>query len=773
MSDILRELLAAFEAEARDHIAVIRHALARAGEGRPYDRPDVFRRAHSLKGAARAVDLPAVEEIAHALEGFFARLGEQAGEGLSPAAIEAAGQALDAIEAQSEALSHGLRPDPPAGIASLVAALGAQSDGVAAGMPSATVRADAPAATDAEPKAAAPPGAATPAATNEPERSPAEVLRVPAPLLDALPAALGLLGAELQGLDDGIRRVAGIAAAQRSLRRTAEDLRRAVAPLLDAVREGGGRPVEPRLARLAEARLSDLERTLSETARAAADLARDQRSRVFAVSQAAGRLAAAVERIALVPAETAFGAFGPILRDLARGEGVEVDFAASGLDIAVDRRLLQDLKDPVLHLVRNAVSHGAEPPEARLAAGRPAAVSVRLTVGVEGGRLVVAVEDDGRGPDLGRIEAVAIDRGLLPARAPGEPPPPREVLLAQVFEPGFTTADSVGRLAGRGVGLAVVADAVHRRHGKVVMRIASGGGTRVELAVPLPTTQRPVLVVEADGEAYALPTAGVERLVRLPQAALRSVEGRPAAWIEIGGRDVLVPVLSLSHVLDGSVVAIPSRNEHVQVVLIRRDARLCGLAVDELLEARVMTVESVDGLGGDPALVSGAVLLAGERPAPVLDPAGLVDRWLRLQTSRAVRGLGLAAGRVAADAPQTTILVVDDSITTRTLEKSILEAQGYRVLLAVDGIDALGILRTGDAIIDLVVADVEMPRMDGFALVQAIRTDPRLSALPVVLMTSRAAPEDVRRGLDLGASAYVTKQKFDQRDLLATIGQLL
>lgn len=218
---------------------------------------------------------------------------------------------------------------------------------------------------------------------------------------------------------------------------------------------------------------------------------------------------------------------------------------------------------------------------------------------------------------------------------------------------------------------------------------------------------------------------------------------------------------------------IPTQQEHVKVALVRRDARFCGFAVDAFLEARVMTVDAVEGLGGDPDLVAGAVLLAGGRPAPVLDPAGLVDRWLALETSRAVRGLGVAQARTVADAPQTTILVVDDSITTRTLEKSILEAQGYRVLTAVDGIDALGVLRMGDVLVDLVIADVEMPRMDGFALVQAIRADSRFSALPVVLMTSRAAPEDVRRGLDLGASAYVTKQKFDQRELLATIGQLL
>jgi len=172
-------------------------------------------------------------------------------------------------------------------------------------------------------------------------------------------------------------------------------------------------------------------------------------------------------------------------------------------------------------------------------------------------------------------------------------------------------------------------------------------------------------------------------------------------------------------------------------------------------------------------MVSGTVLLEDEMPALVLSPELLIEHWVRNESRLAAGGLGLSAWAPEQERHATTVLVVDDSITTRTLEKSILEAQGYQVLLSVDGIDALNVLRSGDAMVDLVIADVEMPRMDGFGLLQAIKADPRLSSTPVILMTSRADPEDVRRGLDLGASAYITKQKFDQRELLATIGQLL
>jgi len=217
---------------------------------------------------------------------------------------------------------------------------------------------------------------------------------------------------------------------------------------------------------------------------------------------------------------------------------------------------------------------------------------------------------------------------------------------------------------------------------------------------------------------------------------------------------------------------IPIEAGSVKAVLVRQGARHCALAVNAFHDVRTLLVSDADAIGlGD--LVSGIVVLEDEMPALVLSPEAVVEHWVRNESRLAAGGLGLAAPAPAVERRITTILVVDDSITTRTLEKSILEAQGYRVLLSVDGLDALSLLRTGDAVVDLVIADVEMPRMDGFGLLQAIRADARLSSTPVILMTSRADPEDVRRGLDLGASAYITKQKFDQRDLLATIGQLL
>jgi two-component system chemotaxis sensor kinase CheA len=322
------------------------------------------------------------------------------------------------------------------------------------------------------------------------------------------------------------------------------------------------------------------------------------------------------------------------------------------------------------------------------------------------------------------------------------------------------------------MGLSVVAEAVRKLQGSVLLRPRYPYGTEVLLNVPFTAARQPLLLLEAEGRMFGLPAHAVERLLRLRVDTVESVEGRPTVRIEIGGQDVVVPVVTLAALTGSANAPFPTEAGHVKAVLVRHGSRTCALAVNAFHDVRTMLVSDVQAIGLT-ELVSGTVLLDNEMPALVLSPDRLVEHWVRNESRLAAGGMGLAQRAPDEERRARTILVVDDSITTRTLEKSILEAQGYEVLLSVDGIDALHVLRSGEAMVDLIIADVEMPRMDGFGLLQAIKNDPRLSPLPVILMTSRADPDDVRRGLDLGASAYITKQKFDQRELLATIGQVL
>jgi two-component system chemotaxis sensor kinase CheA len=461
-----------------------------------------------------------------------------------------------------------------------------------------------------------------------------------------------------------------------------------------------------------------------------------------------------------------------MVREIAREEGRDVNVRVTGLDVQADRQVLQALKDPVMHLLRNAVSHGAEDSTERAAKGKPEATEVALELASRGGRLTVCVRDDGRGPDLMGIEQAAIERGLLQPREDNDPTPMMDQLLSLVFAPGFSTAGAVDRLSGRGMGLSVVAEAIRKLHGSVLLRPRFPWGTEALLSVPFTAARQPLLLVEAEGRMFGLPAHGIERLLRLKAQSLESVEGRPAVRIDVRGQDVIVPVVALAALTGSPNAPVPIESGHAKAVLVRQGSRYCALAVNALHDVRTMLVNEVHAIGlGD--MVTGTVLLEDEMPALVLSSELLVEHWVRNEGRLAAKGLGLAEWATTAKEHGPTVLVVDDSITTRTLEKSILEAQGYRVLLSVDGIDALNVLRSGEELIDLIIADVEMPRMDGFGLLQAVKTDPRLATTPVILMTSRADPADVRRGLDLGASAYITKQKFDQRELLATIGQLL
>jgi two-component system chemotaxis sensor kinase CheA len=733
VTDIRKQLLAAFEAEHREHLQAIRTALDHAG-GEKIDLTDVFRRAHSLKGAARAVDLPAVEEVAHQLEALFSQVldGQQA---LDDPAIATVRQNLDLIEDLVADVLKPSGPQTPSAPASKPVVLEPEPDG---------------------PKTDASADTGT-----------GSYLRVAVEQMEELSNSMHQLLAELQadeGIDETLRQ---IELEIRGLRRGWDQLHAQVNALGHAAQAQQGRN-GPSIA----PRLRDFDQGLKALFRRLSALSRDRRQSSWSIEQAARQVRDSIDRVSLVSAETVFGGFGHMVREIARKAGRDVHVRSIGLDIQVDRQVLQALKDPVMHLLRNAVSHGAEPPEERVAKGKPERAEVSLELASRGGRLAISIRDDGRGPNLARIEQVAVERGLLQPRDAGHLPPMMDQLLSLVFTPGFSTAGEVDRLSGRGMGLSVVAEAVRKLQGSVLLRPRYPHGTEVLLNVPFTAARQPLLLLEAEERAFGLPSHAVERLLRLPASTLESVEGRPTARIEIGGEDVIVPVVALAALTGSPNAPLPTEAGHVKAVLVRHGSRTCALAVNAFHDVRTMLVSDVQAIGLN-ELVSGTVLLENELPALVLSPDKLVEHWVKNEGKLAAGGLGLTRWTPEEERRARTILVVDDSITTRTLEKSILEAQGYAVLLSVDGIDALHVLRSGEAIVDLVIADVEMPRMDGFGLLQAIKNDQRLSTLPVILMTSRADPEDVRKGLDLGASAYITKQKFDQRELLATIGQVL
>jgi two-component system, chemotaxis family, sensor kinase CheA len=697
VTDIQTELLAAFDAEYREHLSVVRHGLDIARSGQAPDLKDMFRRIHSLKGAARAVDRPEVEHRAHDLEALLAALldGETR---LDEGAASAIEDALDAI---------------------------------------------------AQVAAAAPDIAAEPEATETIAAAPIDLLRIDGARL----AAVGINAQQVaraaerhEHLEERLDTIA------LSLRRTTQLL----APLLRAASPSSA--------------LLDLAQELRHSARQVTEARRQYQDTAWALDHSVSTLLAGIEALSLVTAETVFGNPARMLRDLAQEEGVEVAPTVEGLDLQADRRVLQALKDPVIQLLRNAASHGAEAPSRRRALGRPDAAEISLAFVRDADRLRVTVTDDGPGPDLAAIRRRAVNAGLISTEAAAAAS--RETILSFVFEAGFSTRSDADALAGRGLGLSIVAEAARTLRGTASLLPRAGGGTIAEINVPLSVARESVLLLDCGGGyIVGLPSLAVERLVRLPASRIERRAGHPVLRPDPDSADA-VPLIALRRLLGLGGEELPMRDGSLLVVLLRKIGQgSLAIVAEALRDVRSMLVHATDVVGLDTELVEGFVFLERERPAMLLSPPGLITRWQRLveHGPQAVPPEVQASPRPAA---RRTILVVDDSITTRTLEKSILEANGYHVLVAVDGIEGLEVLRSG-VVVDMVLADIEMPRMDGFALLEAMRNDPALAAIPVIVMTSRAAAADIRRGLDLGANAYIAKQSFDQRDLLQTIGRLL
>lgn len=512
------------------------------------------------------------------------------------------------------------------------------------------------------------------------------------------------------------------------------------------------------LVRLAEGgRTGEVARRLSRVTQEVGRLRSYEARRRERLDRATMTIEHDAERMLLSPVDSLFDGHERMVREIAVDEGKQATLVVERGKAEADRRVLAALREPVLHMLRNAVDHGIETPDARTKAGKPETAEVHASAWVEAGRLTLTITDDGRGLDYDVIHARARAAGLVATDAPR----PRDAdLRALIFAQGFSTAAAVGRLSGRGIGLSVVAEAARRLHGWVQIAPTAQGGTRITLSVPAALTRQSLLFAEAAGEVYGIPASAVAQMRRIERAAIERSEGADLVMIDCDA----VPLVSLAGLV-GRAGEVADAERYPALILKSGDERR-AVIVDALLDVRAVILGDPTAIAADAPLVYGTALYDGSL-AIVLSPAALIA------TGSAQPLAARFVAKAAVERVQRTILVVDDSITTRTLEKTILEGQGYRVLVDVDGLAGLERLRSGLERIDLVVADVEMPRMDGFALLSAIRNDPALKSLPVVMMTSRNSPDDVERGLSLGADAYVTKQEFDQGTLISVVQQLI
>ncbi|MDQ6829277.1 MAG: response regulator, partial [Gemmatimonadota bacterium] len=732
--------------ELDEQLAVLNTDLL-ALETQPTDAErlkSVFRVAHTLKGAAGAAGVQAIAKACHAMEETLAaaRDGRLALAAPNFAALFAA---ADALAGAGKLLRGGAEPSS----IDLSAMTRLFRPSAAAApqrpLPSGPARPEVPPPKAAAVEPAAPP-VQTVAAMPEPAPQLDGTIRVRSEKLDDLVATAGqsmivaARNAESPDSIDALREQAS---------RWAAEWRPAARAIRVALERAGagGAIAEP---------LSAIERNLAQLVRDTTAMSQSMTRDSLSLVRLAADMMHRARSLRMRPFSELGELLPRIVRDLAAATGKEVQVDIVGGDVEADRMVLDGFRDAVMHLIRNAVDHGIETPAERERKGKPSTGTVTVAAALRGEQIVVTVSDDGNG-----LDTAAIRKRL---KSTGVPVPDDEQGLARaLFEEGFTTRQEANAISGRGVGLGIVRAAVERIRGDVEVTWTPGKGTTFTMSAPLTLATTRAVLVEVGTHTLAIPTDAIERLLRLAPSEVRSIEGRHALVTPEGP----VPLVTLARILGPPVTERPQTGL-LRAILLSVGRRRLALVVDDLTDETELVVRPLERR--DPRAMphlSGAALLPSGRVALVLNPMTVISSGL----SRADRSSLAMPAAEAPVAARRRVLVADDSITTRTLEQSVLDAAGYDVFTAVDGLDAWRLLQERGA--DLVVSDVEMPRLDGFALCERMRASKQFKELPVILVTSLESPEDRARGLEAGADAYIVKSSFDQQALLDTIHQLI
>jgi two-component system sensor histidine kinase and response regulator WspE len=448
--------------------------------------------------------------------------------------------------------------------------------------------------------------------------------------------------------------------------------------------------------------------------------------------------------------------FPRLVRDMARQLGKQVRLEIDGLETDVDRDVLEKLEAPLTHLLRNAVDHGIEMPDERVAVGKPDSGTVKLEVHHRAGMLAITISDDGRGLDPDRIRRKIIERGLTTAELV-ESMTTAEV-LEFLFLPGFSTAAKLTEYSGRGVGLDVVQQSVRRIGGSVRVASRVGEGSSFHLQLPITLSVLRAVLVEVDGEPYALPHNRIDRLICVPATALESLENRQ--FLVVDGQNI--GVVLAAQVLGMGKPATQAND--LNVVLASDSVGQYGLIVDAFRGEQDLVVRPLDARLGKVPNISAAAIIDDGSPVLIVD----VEDLIRSMDQYIQRGaLHRLKREDAAGGPSKRVLIVDDSITVREVERQILKNQGYDVEVAVDGQEGWNMVRS--EAFDLVISDVDMPRMNGLELVRLIRSEPSLQRLPVIIVSYKERQEDRLRGLDVGANYYLTKSSFHDDTFLQAV----
>ena len=473
----------------------------------------------------------------------------------------------------------------------------------------------------------------------------------------------------------------------------------------------------------------------------------------------ASELQSKVMKVRMMPISTIFQKFQRLVRELSRAEGKNIRLEIRGENNELDKKVLEEIGDPLVHLIRNSVDHGMETPEERAAAAKPLAGTIRLEARQVGNHMIIEVEDDGRGIDSEKIKKSAIKKGVLSEEKAQELC--KQELLDLIFTPAFSTAESITQISGRGVGLDVVKTNIEKLNGSIELDTKLGIGTKFSLRIPITLAIVRVLIITVSGIQFAIPAGVIERIMKVKKDDIISLDGNNV----ILNQGEPLPSMELSKLL-GLERNGKSKSTRTGLICSSVGRRACFF-VDKVERVQDVVLKNLGSLLKNVPNLSGGCIMRDGEIVIIIDILSLARQILtsKLQTQR--------GNHIKTSKPkeQKVVMVVEDSLIARDMLTSILFASGYKVLEATDGIEALSKLRRQHC--DLVLSDIVMPNMTGFELTEAIRSHESLSDLPVVIVTNKENEKDRLRGLQVGADAYIGKSRFDQKNLLSTVDELL
>jgi len=763
------ELRSLFKAESEEHLQTLETGLLHL-EAEPHDSAaleELFRSAHNLKGAAGMLGVESVETLAHHFEDQLGatRQGKLV---MSSVLADRLYRGLDAMRRLAREASGGEPADVD--LNAVLSQLRGESPSVAPSLEFAArqnvlsgpaERADEsmPVRLSIEPSDESQEAVASAAFK-------IETIRVEPQKLDALMTLAGEMVVSATRVARALTVIDELITLSEEWGREANSGARRAAPIVSAL-QATRTPDSQKQTTLLEERDAVRRERLGVLLGA---LKRTNDAEVTRLNLVAGELEDSIRHLRLLPFSTLFNLFPRLVRDLSQEQEKEVRFVVEGGTVTSDKHLLEAMKDPLMHLIRNAIDHGIERPENRERQGKPPQATLLLRASQAGAHVVIEIADDGQGLDEEAIRRSALAKGLrsedeLAALSLNE-------VRMLIFAPGFSTSAVITDLSGRGVGLDVVRSTIERLQGTITVESTPGRGCTFRLQAPMTLATTRVLLVQAAQRTYALPLEAVQEILSVDPPSVFPLEGRPFVRLDRNP----VPVAHLTELLELSPALVPSRapgasgqsgapdHSRMPCILLAVGGVRLGLFVDALLDEQEVILKPFGGLLQRVRNVFGATILASGEICMVLNPQDLIRSApnLRPQIREAVR---VEAQR------KKVVLLADDSITTRTQEKRILESAGYEVVTAVDGADAFHKLAT--RAFDALVTDVEMPNMDGLALAERIRRDPKYTELPIILVTSLASDADRRRGVEVGANAYIPKGTFDQTVLLNALRRLV